>query len=550
MNKTRIIGSLLLVLILCGSLSCRSWCNPCPPEGGAVQNLAASRGTQPTIAAPSAPLPAPQVRPAAVQRPAFTKSYIEPTTAARSKAGNNSYMVSRLYPCAECGLIRVDKSMPEQAEPNKPFDYSIRLTNLTDTALTGVLIIEDIPESFKLISSHPPAKNRLRQLVWEVDVLEPRVTKQIMITGVAAEGGFLKHCTTVVTQVIPACTTVKVIQPKLELLRVAPTEAALCELIPVKYAVANSGTGDVQGVKLVDTLPAGLLTSDGKSEITFDVGYLTPGQSRQFSAELKAARSSKYVCRTVASSPSGPRAESVATLTVGQPVLAISQNIPERHYLSRPLTYDITVTNKGDGPAKNTVIDNTLPSAITSIRATAGAKLSGSHLFWRPGTISAGASKTVRVSYMPTKPGTLNSSTAVTAYCADSVTASAKTEVAGIAGLLLEVGDVDDPVQVKNNTTYVITVTNQGSAVSTNIRIVCTLEENEQYVSSSGPTAGTLEGNNVNFVPLATLAPGAKATWNVVVTAVKTGDVRFKATMNADQLGRPVEETEATHLYE
>jgi uncharacterized repeat protein (TIGR01451 family) len=456
-----------------------------------------------------------------------------------------------MYPCAECGVIRVDKSMPEQTEPNRPFSYFIKFTNLTDTALTGVVITENIPEGFRIINSVPTAKNLVNRLVWEVDLLEPKTSKQIMVSGVATEGGFLKYCTNVVTQVIPACATVKVIQPKLEVLRLAPTDVSLCERIPVKFAVANSGTADIQNIMLVDTLPAGLLTSDGKSEIVFDVGYLAPGQSRQFSAELKATKSGKYVCQAVASSPIGIRAASAAaTMIVGQPALAISQNIPERHYLSRPIAYDITVINKGDGPAKNTILQNTLPAAVTSIRATAGAKISGSRLFWKLGTIAAGASKTVRVSYMPTRTATLTSSTSVTAYCVDSVTVSAKTEVVGIAGLLLEVGDVDDPVQVKDSTTYVITVTNQGSAVSTNIRIACVLEESEQYVSSSGPTAGTLEGNTVNFVSLGSLAPQAKATWRVVVTALKPGDIRFKVTMNTDQLDRPVEETEATHLYE
>ena len=46
------------------------------------------------------------------------------------------------------------------------------------------------------------------------------------------------------------------------------------------------------------------------------------------------------------------------------------------------------------------------------------------------------------------------------------------------------------------------------------------------------------------------MAPGEKATWTVTVKALKAGDVRFKTKMTSDQLGRPVEETEATNLYE
>ena len=52
------------------------------------------------------------------------------------------------------------------------------------------------------------------------------------------------------------------------------------------------------------------------------------------------------------------------------------------------------------------------------------------------------------------------------------------------------------------------------------------------------------------FQPLATLAPKAKATWRVKVKSVGGGDVRFRVSMTSDQLGRPVEETEATNFYQ
>jgi hypothetical protein len=76
------------------------------------------------------------------------------------------------------------------------------------------------------------------------------------------------------------------------------------------------------------------------------------------------------------------------------------------------------------------------------------------------------------------------------------------------------------------------------------------LENNVQYVSSAGATAGSQEGSTVRFFPLGSLAPKAQAAWRVVVEAVRPGDVRFKAVMNADQLSRPVEKTESTHIYE
>ena len=131
------------------------------------------------------------------------------------------------------------------------------------------------------------------------------------------------------------------------------------------------------------------------------------------------------------------------------------------------------------------------------------------------------------------------------------------TEVTGIPAILLEVIDLDDPIQVGGEETYVITITNQGSAPDTNIRVVCTLEANQQFVSASGDSGsgtrvvtGTVRGNQIVFQPLASLAPKAVATLRVVVKCTAAGDTRFKLTMNSDQLTRPVDETEATNIYE
>jgi uncharacterized repeat protein (TIGR01451 family) len=232
------------------------------------------------------------------------------------------------------------------------------------------------------------------------------------------------------------------------------------------------------------------------------------------------------------------------------PILTISKIGPERLYIGRPAAYEITITNNSDVPAKNAILEDTIPDGVTGVKATAGAKLSGSKLVWEFGTLEPNASKNVRVNYTPTKAGTLINSATASAYCAEAVTSTIRTSVTGIPALSMEVVDIEDPVRTGSRATYVIRVENQGSAIATNIRIACLLENNVQYVSSAGATAGSQEGQTVRFFPLGSLAPKAQAAWRVVVEAVRQGDVRFKAIMNADQLSRPVEETESTLIYE
>jgi uncharacterized repeat protein (TIGR01451 family) len=460
-------------------------------------------------------------------------------------------IVSKTYPWPECGIVRLDKSVPKEVALNKSFDYYIVVTNLTETILTDIVVNEKISRGFEFTRSSPAARKDVDKLVWEIKSLGPKASKRISVSGLATSSESLEHCTTVITPMVPACAPIRIVQPRLELARVVPDEALLCEAIPVVFVVTNSGTGTAQNVKIVDTLPLGLRTTDGQSKLMLDVGPLAEGQSRQFSAELRAAKVGRYTGKAIATSTTGLRAESAETTTVvSLPMLAIENKGPRKQYLGRKATYEITVANKSDIPAKNTIIEDTLPSGADSVEANEGAKLSGTKLIWELGTLAPNTIKNVRVSYIPTEAGMQTNTATASAYCSEAVTSSVQTLVSGISAVALEVVDVEDPVRVGSQTTYVISVTNQGSAAATNIRIACLLESNVQYVSSAGATAGSIEGQMVKFYPLSSLEPQARAAWRVIVAAVKPGDVRFKAVMNVDQLTRPVEETESTHIYE
>jgi len=543
MKKFLNISLLLMLFGLSGSLSCKSWLSPEKTQLAEPELSAGDFFREETRKALAIP-PAQPVTAPAEKEPFASKTEL----VAVSELGSS--IVSWTYPWAECGVVQLDKTMPKEVGLNRLFNYSIKVTNLTDAMLTNIMVTEELPSNFKFLSANPTAKEDANKLIWEIASLGPKAIKQITVSGMATYTDSLKHCTTVFTPVIPACAIVDVIQPELKLTKTAPAEVLLCDLIPARFVVTNTGTGSVQNVRIVDTLPAGLRTADGKSEVIFDAGTLMAGQSRQFSAELRATKTGTYVSKAVATSTTGLRAESAETTTsVGLPILAIKKTGPEQQYIGRPLTYEITVSNKSDVSANNTVVEDTVPEGVTSVKATAGAKLSGSKLVWELGTLAPNSSKKVCVSYTPNKAGTLTNGATATAYCADAVTSSVRTTVTGISAVLLEVVDVEDPVRVGDRATYVIRVTNQGSATATNIRIVCILEDNVRYISSAGATASSIEGQTVRFFPLGSLAPQAKAAWRVVVEAVSPGDVRFKAIMNADQLTRPVEETESTHIY-
>ncbi len=500
-------------------------------DGGSRMPMTGNFQAPTAVPAPGSLPPAPAPEPPALQ----SRSGLWPTPGA-SPAEN---------------VIRLERLMPTEVPLNVPFDYTLKVTNLTETPVHDVIVTERLPQNFQLQSSDPQPEKEDANLHWKIGSLDPKASREIKVSGIATTAENLKPCATV-SFVVPLYVeaNVAVVEPKLMLAQTALKEVLLGEPIPTQIVVTNAGTGVLEGIKIVDTLPAGFTTLNGRSELLLDAGTLAPGQSKQFENSFRASKTGEFVHKILASAKGGLKAEASATTIVRRPVLALTKTGPARQYLGRPAIYEITVTNKGDAPAANVVVEDALPPGAQRVQASPAGRVLGSKVVWQLETLAVNASRKVTVTYTPAEPGALTQAATAVAVCAEPVTATAETMIYGIAAVLLEVTDTEDPVQIGGQTTYVITVTNQGSSPSHNIQITATVEEAEEIVAGDGPTPVVMERNTIRSVPLATLAPKAEAKWKVTVKALKAGDVRFKATMTTAELGRNVEETEATQLYE
>lgn len=476
------------------------------------------------------------------------KSDRAPSEQEQEVVKSEPHIVTRTYPSQYA--VKLEKMTPSDVQLGDAFDYSIKVTNLTDMLLEDVVVMERIPNGFSFTGASPSATKDGSTLRWALGSLAPNANEEIKVTGVATSAGSLTNRATV-TYAVPARADVRVLQAVLQLVKTAPAEVFLCDPIPVTYVITNTGNGPGKDVTIVESLPEGLLTEDGKNQLSFDVGSLIPGQTREFTANLKATRAGTYTSKPAATSSAGFKVESTAvTTTVRQPVLSVSKEGPERQYIGRSVTYEITVSNTGDGVARNAVVEEAIPPRVTNITASDGGEVSGSRVTWQLGAIAPDHYKKVSVTYTWQAAGDYSSSAMATAYCASEVSADAQTSVVGIPAILLEVIDVGDPVEVGGQGTYIITATNQGSAPGTNIRVVCEIEDKVACVSLSGATDGEVQGNVITFAPLTSLAPGTKAIWRVVIRAEKAGDVLFKVSVTTDEFARSVEETESTNLYQ
>jgi uncharacterized repeat protein (TIGR01451 family) len=452
------------------------------------------------------------------------------------------------------GAISIEKLVPDQVVINEPFDYRVKVTNLTDKELLNVVVTDIKPAHMKLLSSDPKMEMEGSQVQWVLGSLGPKASKNISVRATALQTETILTCADV-TYDMPTCAQIDIVEPKLLLTKQAPKESLRCDRIPISYKITNTGSGHACDIVITDRFSKGMVTSEGKQQVSFNIESLGPDETKEFNVMVDTALPGRFASRARASARSGGKAisEMVDTLTT-EPVLTIEHSGPANRYIGKPATFDIVVTNEGNAVAKDSTLEVTVPENVRFDNATAGGVFTHSSpgkVTWNLGELDPAESKKVSLTVTGMDARKVMTQSRLKAHCAETVTNSAQTVFVGIPAVLLEVVDLSDPVEIGQTTTYVITVTNQGSATSNNVRIKCALEEGMQYISSTGSSKASAVNGTIAFQPLSSLEPGAQAKWLVNVKAASSpGDKRFRANMITDELDRLVEETEATRFFE
>lgn len=449
----------------------------------------------------------------------------------------------------ETSGLMVERLVPREVVAGQPFEYLLRVTNLTPTGLKDVSVQDVCGDNFSLVSSTPTAaQTNGNHLQWDLGEMQGKETRDIVVRGSYPAGVAARSCVSAAYD-LASCQAFNVVEPKLNLTVTAPAEVMRCEPIPVRYVVSNPGTGTSKEASLTGNTPDGLSSKDGTLMGVVALGDLAAGTSRTVDVLFAAKAPGMYEFKPVASASPELKAEAAVSTKVTQPVLEVTMSGRDEILLGRDVAYTIKVANTGDAVAKDVVVEEMLPAGASLASASDGGKAEAGMVVWRLDDLKPGEIKELNVALSVGNLGMVTSSTRATAYCADEASASAKTDVKGIPAVLLEVVDITDPVEVGKDTTYVITATNQGSATDVNLRIKAVLEDSMSLVSSEGATVGTATGNTVEFAPLPALTPGASATWKVTAKADKPADHRFFVEMTSDLRNRPVQETEATTLF-
>lgn len=230
-------------------------------------------------------------------------------------------------------------------------------------------------------------------------------------------------------------------------------------------------------------------------------------------------------------------------------VLTVDCVAPAEVLVGRPVEVCLTVRQTGNVTEPKTTVSVALPEGGRAKQMSAGGVLQAGRISWEVAGLVPGVPYR-RCVILETKELGVMSFTAIAAGSGGQTAQSeCGTKVLGIPAILLEVVDLEDPVEVGHEVTYEVRVTNQGSAPGTNVRLIAALPPSQTFVSGSGDTAVETQGQTVRVAALPVLAPKATATWRWVVKAVGAADARLRVELTSDQFEMPITEEESTRQY-
>ncbi|QDU59341.1 Large cysteine-rich periplasmic protein OmcB precursor [Planctomycetes bacterium Pan216] len=308
------------------------------------------------------------------------------------------------------------------------------------------------------------------------------------------------------------------LSPQLSIQKTAPPVVSVGQTIPYQIVVTNSGSIRSEGLTVRDTIPESLQvvsanpppTEQGANRL-WTFGPLEPQQSVQIQLNCLATAAGTVTNCAEAVMAEGLTGRSCATTQVVVGSLAVTKTAPDTGVVGQPITFQITVTNNGSGPANNVVVTDTFDQGFVHESGAGPVQL-------RLGNLPAHQSRAVSIVLTPRSQGRLCNNVRVTAdgglqaeggHCVEvsQPQLSIKKEGPGFAFVGAEVE-------------FRITVQNTGNVPANNVIVRDNLPA--QIGLRQASDGGQLQGNTVIW-NLGTLAPGQQRSVSFIGVATDIG---------------------------
>lgn len=452
---------------------------------------------------------------------------------------------------AQSPSLTVEKSVPNEIQVGRPATFQLKIHNVGRVAAHEVVVLDRIPKGTQLVTAAPQfTQTNDGQLMWQVGTIQPGeetlVTMQVMPLAEGEIGSVAQVMFQAQASARSVCT-----KPVLALSHTGPQKVLIGDPVVFDISVSNTGTGAAAGVVMEENVPEGLSHEAGR-ELEYEIGTLAPGQTKNLRLTLKAAKAGPVENLLLVRGEGNLVIKDTINVEVLAPALQIGLSGPKLRYLEREATYEVAIANPGTAPAKEIEVVTYLPKGMKFVSADHQGQYEAKNhaVYWSLAELPANQSGAAKVTLLPLQTGEQKLSVEGRAELGLKQACEKTVQVEGIAELQFAISDSANPIEVGNDTTYTVHLTNRGSSPATNVRLSVVLPPAIKPVSGDGPTRVVLQGAQVAIDPLARVAPGEQATYKLRVQGVEAGAHRVQFQLVTDETSVPVTREEVTKVYQ
>lgn len=438
--------------------------------------------------------------------------------------------------CISTPALSVQATGPTHVNVDEKVNYLLTVRNRGRDSAEQIQLRVALPDTIRLRhATTQPRHNSSGALVFDIGDLAAQAERKIQMVLIPTQTGPFKLQASV-TFSTSLRATIHVQQPKLQLSCAPDPDVAIGQRFSVKLTVTNNGDGVAEDILIHARLPEAWNAQ--QSHLTTRVGWLSPGESRVVTMQLKALRAGQHELRFQVVDGSGNQLKRVARVMVREPVLDVQVLGPAVTFLHRENVYELHVKNVGHAPIRDVDIACILPRGlqVTVLGSPAKFDRQKNSLHTRIDELPGQVTDIIRFKAKAIQEG--DQTQKLIARSPQGVVANRQltTKVLSRANLQLAVVNRQGATETSAVSTIEIVLVNVGTRAAENVIVSVVLPERVRPLKSSRYTVE----NHVILFSARTIRSGEKLTLPLEVTSDVAGDHRVRVSVRSQSLTRPI----------